>query len=401
MYTFLNTKNYEDIMIIDSQFPQKTPLGFRNVEINEYFRKIENLNSYAMYPMNPGSEAWFTHDYGVKKSEFDENRRGYLLSYPTYKKRIKYLDKEKKYKAKLAYSFFLAETYVLLPFFEKNKIPFVFVLYPGGSFGLNNKSSDAMLKKIFNSKYFRGVIVTQNITKDYIIDKRLCLPRKVHYIYGGFVQFKKEDVLLKKYYRKDKKTFDICFVAAKYSEGGIDKGYDTFIKIAKVLSRKTADINFHVVGGFNEKDQDIKGMEDRIKFYGYQQSDFLKQFYSKMDIFLAPNKPYKLYEGNFDGFPLGIDAAYCGVALFVADELHMNDNYIDDKNIVIISQDVSKAVNKIMDYYENIDTFYSLLHRCQNKSQELFDIDHQANQRIDVFSKYTKIILTKPEEVKK
>ena len=32
----------------------------------------------------------------------------------------------------------------------------------------------------------------------------------------------------KKYYRHDKITFDICFVANKYMPGGVDKGFDRF-----------------------------------------------------------------------------------------------------------------------------------------------------------------------------
>ena len=45
-------------------------------------------------------------------------------------------------KANLAFTTFLGQTYLLSPYLKKNKIPFVFMLYPGGSFGLNNDISN-------------------------------------------------------------------------------------------------------------------------------------------------------------------------------------------------------------------------------------------------------------------
>jgi glycosyltransferase involved in cell wall biosynthesis len=383
----------DDLAIVDSQFPQKNPMAFRNTEINEYFKRISNVRIYTMYPMQPSSEAWFSHGYGMAPEEFSENLSGYLKHFPNNRDRIRYLKKTKKYSFKLAYSFFLAETFVLLPFYEKNRIPFVFVLYPGGSFGLENENSDRMLRKIFRSKYFRQVIVTQRITKDYLLRKRLCTARKITYIYGGFVQFKKNELLPKKLYKRDKNTFDICFVAAKYSDRGIDKGYDIFIEVAKQLCAKTKDIMFHVVGGFDKNDIDTSKIKKRIKFYGYKEPSFLSNFYSGMDIFLGPGRLFKLYPGNFDGFPLGVDAGYCGVALFVSDQLKMNRYYQTGEEIVIIPTNASRIVKKILSYYNNPATLYDLSMNGQRKTQQLFDIDFQIDERIKVFSKFVKLEL--------
>lgn len=256
-FNFFKKMTKYNFVIIDSTFPQKNPRGFRNTEINEYFKKIKKCASFTMYPMKPDSDAWFTHGYGMTKEEFKENKKNYLKIYPQNKKKIFLLKENKKYDFKLCYSFFLAETYTLLPFYEKNQIPFIFTLYPGGGFGLNFKKSDNMLKKIFQSKYFKGVIVTQPITKKYLLEKKLCPNKKIHYIKGGWVQFKKNEIYKKNFYKKDKPTFDICFVARKYSPKGIDKGYDLFIKTAKILCRKTKDIMFHVIGNFTPEDIDI------------------------------------------------------------------------------------------------------------------------------------------------
>ncbi|HSW37373.1 MAG TPA: glycosyltransferase family 4 protein [Candidatus Saccharimonadales bacterium] len=387
-----------DFVVIDPVFPQQEPLAFRNSEINEYFKLIKNFASYTMPPMLPGPEAWFSHGYGVDYEKFLENKQGYSRHYPENDKRIHYLDPQKAYNFKLAYSYFLAETYTLLPYFEKQKIPFVFVLYPGGAFGINNPKIDAMLRKIFQSPYFRHVIVTQQITLDYLLDKKLCPKDKITYIYGGFVQFKKSEVKPKQYYKQDKTTFDICFVAAKYSEKGVDKGYDLFIEVAKKLCKVTDDARFHVVGGFDESDMDVGDIGSRITFYGYKKPDFLVDFYAKMDIFLAPNRPFKLYKGNFDGFPLGIDAGYCGVALFVADELRMNHQYEQDKEIVIIPLEPKKIADTILAYYNDLAKLYALTKAGQARTQELFDIDHQISERIKVFSKYVDLKTRRPNQ---
>lgn len=390
-FNFFKKTIKEDFIIIDSSFPQKIPFGFRNVEINEYFKRIKNCNSYTMYPMLPGPDAWFTHGYGVDRAQFEENKSGYLSHYPNNSKRIRYLSPNKNYNVKLAYSFFLAETYVLLPFLEKNKIPFVFVLYPGGAFGLDNNKSDQMLRSIFGSEFFRGVIVTQDITREYLIRKKMCEKSKISYIYGGLVQFKKDQVLTKKYFHKDKKTFDICFVAAKYSDRGIDKGYDIFIDVAKKLSKKFDDIRFHVVGGFNKNEIDVSEIESKINFYGYKDSDFLLKLYSKMDIALSPNRPFKLFNGNFDGFPLGADASFCGTALFVSDNLGMNSKYVDRTDIVIIKNDSEKIFQDIIFYYNNLNLLYNISNNGQIKTQRLFNTDYQINSRQKIFNKYVEL----------
>jgi len=375
----------DDFVILDSQFPQKVPRAFRNSEINEYFRQIENARSYAMFPMKPGRAAWFRHGYGVTRDEYDENVQGYLAVYPQNESRVRYLDPGQRYLFKLAYSFFLAETYVLLPFLERNRIPFTFVLYPGGAFGLDNPSSDAMLKRVLGSKYFRGVIVTQSLTRDYLLGKKLCAPDAVHFVYGGFSSFTADEVRPRKNFPVDKLTFDLCFTAAKYSERGVDKGYDLFIAAAKLLYKKSERFRFHVVGGFDETDIPAEELGSAIQFYGYRNPDFLVDFYSRMDIALSPNRPNELYPGNFDGFPLSIDAAFCGVAMFASDPLNMNQFFTDREDIVIVPTEATGIADAIWHYFEHPEDLSELARRGGELAQRLFAIDSQVNRRIDVF----------------
>lgn len=390
----LKRYHQDKLVIIDPTFPQKEPFAFRNTEINEYLTRIKNVTAYAMYPMLPDEHAWFKHGYGMKPEEFVKNINGYKNHYPKLAKKIKHLRPNTKYSFDLAYSFFLAETYVLLPFYEKNKIPFVFVLYPGGAFGIDNAKSDRMLRRIFESPYFRGVIVTQRITKNYLIRKKLCSRNKIEYIFGGFVQFSEKDILPKVKYKIDKTTLDICFVAAKYSNQGVDKGYDLFVDVAKIIANKTPDVHFHVVGGFDRNEVDISGLDGRIEFYGYQKPDFLKEFYSKMDILLSPNRPFKLYEGNFDGFPIGADASYCGVALFVSDELNMNEHYKDKNDIVLISLNAKTIADNILYYYSNTGELYDLASRGQERSRKLFSTKRQINARMNFFKQFLSLELS-------
>lgn len=375
-----------DVVVIDSTFPQKEPFGFRNTEINEYFRRTKSIGSYAMYPMEPWGDAWFPWSYGLGEKTYSDNREGYLRYYPENASRIHYIDENKKYKFKLAYSYFLAETYVLLPFYEKNNIPFVFMLYPGGTFGIDNASSDKMLKRVFASSCFRGVIVSQKLTEEYLVAKKLCPNDKIHFVFGGFSQFRLQDIKKKKYYKKDKQTFDICFVAGNYSERGKDKGYDLFVAVAIELAKSISDVRFHVVGNFSPKDVSLEGVRDMFTFYGYRKPTFLAELYSKMDIYLSPNRPGVLYEGNFDGFPLGIDTSYCGVAQFASDPLNMNRGSVEDgKDIVIVPLEAKGIAKKILYYYSETDRLYELARRGQLKAQKLFDIDYQVSERMKIF----------------
>ncbi len=325
-------------MIIDSTYPQAKPFGFRNSEINALLSAIPGAVSYSMYHMKPGPAAWFRHGYGINEAEFLRNKQEFIKYHPENAHKIKYLYPGVKYRANLAYSFFLAETYTMLPFLNENRIPFIFVLFPGGAFGINNASSDKMLSEIFSSDLFRSVIVTQQLTQEYLIEKQLCPEGKIVYDPAVSMQFRPEQVKNKKYYKNEKKSFDICFVAAKYSIKGVDKGYDVFIETARELAGMRTDIVFHVVGGFSAVDMDVSDIKDSIRFYGYLMPEQLLEFYSNMDIFLSPNRPFKLYEGNFDGFPLSAGAMYCGVCGFNTDFLKMNREYLEDEIVIINTQ---------------------------------------------------------------
>ncbi|MBC7404815.1 MAG: glycosyltransferase family 4 protein [Cytophaga sp.] len=374
----------DDIVVIDSVLPHKNPIGPRNSDFLGLINKLPNFTYYTMYPMQPGPDAWFSHGYGMTLEQFSESLPVYLAIHPQAKDHLQHLSPNKKYRFKLAYTYFLSETYTLLPFLEKNQIPFVFLLNPGGAFGLNNHSSDAMLARVCSSLCFRKVIVNQRLFQHYLIEKKLCNAADIIFDFSGSVQFVPRDVLPKRQFKRDKEHFDLCFVAAKYSEKGVDKGYDLFISAAKQLAKRNPDMRFHVVGGFDEYEIDVTDIKSSITFYGYLPAASLPEFYSGMDIYVSPNRPFKLYEGNSDGFPLAAGAMYCGVAGFNADELLMNTEFAEDE-IVIIKTQTKDIVQKIQQYHDNLKALYALSRKGQKKAQMLYDIDRHIDKRLALF----------------
>lgn len=381
----------EDIVVVDDLFPQIYPNGFRNMEISTLMAELDNFKSYTI-PRITRKHIFCSHPHGVSEERFNENKEGYLQIYPQNENKIKYLSLYQKYNFKLAYSYFLFLTYQMLPVFEKNAIPFVFTLYPGGDFGLDNANSDFMLREIFNSKFFRKVIVTQRTTLKYLISKNLCPETKIEYLYGGYLQFNKRESLPKKFYPTNKSTFDICFVACKYTPRGIDKGYDLFIETAKKIASKYHYARFHIVGGFNENDIDVTEIKDVITFYGHKAPEFLKEFYSNMDVCISPSRPFKIYPGNFNGFPLGSDAMSCQTALFVADEVNENTHFLDGEDLVIIKADVEDISKKVEFYMDNLALLYKLSKKGQDKIYEIMDPQVRVRKVKDILIRESGLI---------
>lgn len=376
----------EDFVVLDGRFPGGSYKGFRAHAIISLFNDMPNVKSYhfavnylpstsvlkglyqllrktvvnIVFKANINTNNNLFHYYtGITKRKFLKNKQVYIKKFPQHKDKICFLDYRAKYEIKLAYMLFVNTTYALLPFLESNNIPFVFVLTPGGGFGLNEAKSDAKLKRIFASKCFRKVCASQVIIKDYLLKKNFCAENDIYKFWYKRPLIDPKLIPQKKKYPMDKDTFDLVFVAYKYMEKGLDKGYDVFIDVAKALANRHVAMRFHVVGSFDENEIDVSDIKDKITFYGVRDTAFLINLYSKMDIFLSPNRPFLLGKGRFDGFPLGGHAAFCGVALFVADELKMNKSYTKEE-IVIIKPDKEDVVKKVEKYFANLDALYKL-----------------------------------------
>ncbi len=360
------------LIILDDIFPWLLT-AFRITEFNAYLDYFKNSEVYSSDP------------------NFEIHKKEYLRYYPKNKNRIFKFNKNINFSAKLAYIVFINNAFNFLHVIEKYKIPFVLELYPGGGFHIDNEISDHKLKTVFDSSFLRKIIVTQKITYKYLLDRNLCSLDKIEFIYGGVLPLKyyMKNKIQKKYYKTDKPTFDICFVANKYTNQGKDKGYDVFIAVAKILSKKYSDIFSHIVGNFKETDINVKNISSKIRFYGRQNSDFFSDFYSQMDIILSPNQPFIIAKGAFDGFPTGccVEASACGCVMFVTDCLNLNVGYKNEEDIVIISKNVDDIVEKIEYYYRNYTRLYEISKNGKKATNALFNEDVQVQRRLKIIDK--------------
>lgn len=385
-----------NLLILDNFEPSWLLAGFRVKEFNWLLTSIPNcklLNfSDLIYKFYNKKEciSWSCYQ---SFSQYLLNKKNYIKHFHIARNKIIRLQ-DRRYKVNGAYCMFLYNAYMSLKFLEKNEIPFVFTLFPGGGFKLNQPFSDRMLKTVFASPYFKGVFVTQKITYDYLLDKQLCQKDKIFFEYGGgFIQFKEQDVLPKKWYKKDKPTFDISFVAHRYMNKGLDKGFDLFLYSAREIVKKYPFVHFHCVGTctLDDFDDDFSDIKNNLHIYGAQKMDFFPSFYQKMDLNISPNRPFVLDKGAFDGFPLSIEAMLFGVPLFCTDELKQNYDYDAGRELVIIKPDVDDIINKIEYYINNPKELYVIGIAGQRKIKKLFNLEHQKKKRKEFLSKYLNI----------
>ncbi len=375
-----------DIVVIDSTLPNDSVWCKKNSDALEFSRQYDGFKYYGMFSMLPGEQAWFNNGYGMTEHEYGNKLQKYIKVYPDMQNYIRYLSPDKDYKFNLAFSYHLGETYTLLPFYKKYNIPFCFMLSADTSFGFENESSDAMIKEIVDSNLCKKIFVSHKKIGDYLTGKGICADNLIHFDPLRTLNLKPEDVKEKQLYKKDKQSFDICFTAFKYTESGLDLGYDLFIEVAKVLAKKYDDIYFHVIGAFNPDDANIAEIKDRISFRAGILTRFLPNFYAKMDINLSPNRPFKAFQGSFDEFPLDGHAIYCGVCSFNTDLLGLNTEYTDKEDIVLIKAEKDDIIKKIIHYYNNIDELYRISANGQKKAKQLYNSENCIANRIKVFN---------------
>lgn len=361
------------LAILDDYFPNlKT--GFRISEFNYYMGRYPNCEVFSTrYEMH-------FHEYAAVYPEFKDRVKPFTVFDWTGRSHSLY------------YTVFLSNAYNFYFVYELANTPFIFELYPGGGYWLNDPEIDAKLIKVLQSPLLKKVIVTQKMTYDYIVSHGFATPDKIAYIYGMVThpQYFHTSVP-KKFYGNDKGTFDICFVAHKYMSLGLDKGYHIFIDVCKKLAAASANIRFHVVGNFDRNEIDVTELGGRIEFYGLRDPGFFPGFYSGMDIILSPNVPFLLIPGkSYDGFPTGccIDAGLHNVGVFCTDLLNQNAHFVHGKDIFIISVDPNDIANNIMGYYYDPQKLYMMSASGQAKFREVFDFEKQIGERAAVLDPY-------------
>ena len=376
------------IIILDDIFPHLLS-AFRIAEYNTYLARYPNAVVYST-----GTSFKYLND----TRSFQEVLQDYLEYYPQFKSRVFEFSPDLMpiLRGRLVYLIFLNNTFNFIDLIEKSQIPFIFTLYPGGGFIPDDEESDQKLFRVCSSKYFQKVIVTQKYIGDYLINKKMCTPDQVELIYGVVTSIETiiPDQLDKKYYKLNKETFDICFVAHKYMIRGLNKGYDVFIEVAKILyNLHGSNIVFHVVGNFDEKDIEVSELKDNIKFYGTRTTDWFPQFYANMDIIMSPNIPLhyimpEVKKSFIDGFPTGccVEAGFCGTVVFCTDTVNQNIAFKNGEDIVIIPRDIEAICTLVSRYYHNPQALYELSRIGQHSFRKIFKLENQMEPRLRLIS---------------
>jgi len=81
---------------------------------------------------------------------------------------------------------------------------------------------------------------------------------------------------------------------------------------------------------------------------------------------------------------------YCGVCDFVADELHINSEFAEGEEVIIIKTDALDIVEKVAYYFSNLDKLYEVSVKGQEKALKLYDIDSHITGRLNLFAELMK-----------
>ncbi|MCK0206465.1 glycosyltransferase [Starkeya koreensis] len=368
-----------DLIVLDDAFPHPHS-GFRLEELDTYLAMFERMRVFT----TGRAFSFFKDPRDVREVIAEHDERAPALLGRT----LPFADLPPTITARCGYAVFAGNAWENVAYLEASNIPFVFTLYPGGSFYIHDPASDERLRRVFGSPMFRKVIVTQKLTFDYIIDQGFCEKEDIEFIYG--VVTPTETLVASSaphiYYKNGKERLDICFTAHKYTSDGHDKGYDIFLDVARMLAARFEDCHFHVVGGFGEDDLSIAGLERRISFYGLRDQEWLRDFYRDKDLILLCNIPFVISPGAFDGFPTacGSDAMLNEVALFCTDPLNLNCAFVDGRDIVIVPYDVDAIVEKLSWYREHPHELAELARNGRKQAARAYSFEAQLAPRLAV-----------------
>ena len=177
---FLKSFHKYELFIYDDIFPHPIS-GFRHEE----FKILLSFFKDSKIFVEPLS-------YPALKTDIEKHKDHILdfnFKFPELSNRILQKKTVINVNAKLFYCVFLTNIYENLVWLEKYKIPFVFTLYPGGGFQIEDFTSDYKLQKVLDSPQFRKVIVNQLFTKEYLISKKFCSADKIEFIFRCVTTF--------------------------------------------------------------------------------------------------------------------------------------------------------------------------------------------------------------------
>jgi glycosyltransferase involved in cell wall biosynthesis len=378
-----------DLLVIDDVFPSPRS-GFSLTEFTTYLNEFPNS-----IVLTTGMALAVLEDKALQEVLKNFQRRNSKIGNRVLSNEVMVSDMDFPISLfKLIYVHFLTKAYALLPLAEAAHIPFVFTLYPGSGFVLNNPECDKKLKRVFDSPCFLKVIVTQQITFDYIVGRNLCPIEKVEMIFGVVMPqeaFTNCVIDNKSRWGFDKDRLDICFMAHRYTQYGEDKGYDVFVNVASILCSRYDNIYFHVVGPYDDRVIDVTPFKNKIEFHGSLDPEQFDGFFQNMDIIMSPNISGKIFAGSFDGFPTAscTEAGLRGTAIFATDEFNSGakGRFTDGENIVLLKYDLEYIADKVEEYYNNPTQLKSVGEQGRCRILDLYSYESQMLPRITLLRK--------------
>lgn len=313
--------------ILDDSFPWENS-GFRFLEYSALL--TDRVGSVAF------TQASYRPDWLARVREFEETA-------PQIAQKVHLFDARITRSPNAAYVSFLFNAVRFEPWLSARKVPFVVQLYPGGDFGLDDPESDSMLKKIFNSDSFRGVVCTQSITSKYVRSRFNLQSEQICEVYGApyWPSATIQEVEHERQRRERlRHHINVGFAANRYTPGGIDKGFDTFCWLADQL-RCEEHVRFFCFGPWTHQDAPTDCDVTAVMFCGSMPPRRLQSELCGMDIFLNPVRSNLLKRGAFDGFPTttAAMAAIAGCAVITTDPERLHVGICEDGRDLLILQD--------------------------------------------------------------
>jgi len=370
---FIKTYKKYDLIIYDNLLPSNAS-PWRSFEFNELVKKFGNSIIYT------DMQVYKYYDNG---NDYEKNIKSLGTKYPDLASRIIKTKAFSNINAKLVYCLFYDTIVKIYPTLNRLKINYSFTLYPKGGFLINNSIIDNNLISIIKNPLCKFVIVNQETTYNYLIDK-LKLPKdKIHLIFGVPI----DSLEYLKYEEKLNNEATKClFIGNKYMPFGIDKGFDTFQNLAFLL-KENPKIEFYVIGNMSEDDCLIPS--SNIKFLGPLYDSDLLESLSKMDIVISPSRNLK--NGAFDGFPLAasITAGIVGGCMLLSNPNNeATKHFINNKHYFKIDNDFTFIKDKILFLIDNKDELKKVSEAGKKVLLELYSYNSQIVPRLDIFNRF-------------
>ena len=370
------------LLIIDDVFPNKASL-FRKKEYESYLEEFQDCLilsdglSNACLTQEPFSKVC---EEFYLSSNFSSHSFLNVFGYD-----FKHFQLPEKFQ--LCYVTFLSNAARWIDFIEKNKLDFVLQLYPGEGFRLHDAESDKNLKRVISSPYFKKVIVTQLVTRDYLLYNEFCSEDKVEFIPGVVTSYiGKEGCSTSEKVPNYNEPLSVCFCAFRYTANGEDKGYDFFVELARKLTSLSTNFRFTVIGNFDAHTIELGELAEYFTFEGVLHEGDFSCTLARQDILISYNRPNKIASGAFDGFPNGasIEASLQGVLVLANDPYKNSKGIFGEENVIKPIVDLEQTTQLIRWYDLNRANLFNDSLEQSLKVKEVFSYDSQCRPRIKI-----------------